>query len=82
MARRGLTHDEIMPILRTSVARLGELTDGLTDAQLHARPGLIEWSINDVYSATYDGDWLASHEGAHLRHLVKTSPARPTAVEG
>src|SRR5262245_53200348 len=37
-----------MPILRTSVARFTEMTDGLTDAQLHAPPEPGEWSINDV----------------------------------
>ncbi len=48
MPKRMLSDAEIMPILRTSVARLAELTDGLSDAQLHASPSEGQWSINDV----------------------------------
>ena len=48
MPRRELADVEIMPILRTTVARIAELTDGLTDAQLHAGPAPDEWSVNDV----------------------------------
>ena len=48
MPTRVLEPNEITGILRTSVARLRELTTDLTDEQLHASPDPGEWSINDV----------------------------------
>ncbi len=48
MPKKGLTVDEIMAILRDTPDRLAELTDGVTDAQLHAPPEPDAWSVNDV----------------------------------
>jgi hypothetical protein len=48
MAGRMLEVDEIMAILHTTVARIGELTDGMTAARLHGGPAPDEWSVNDV----------------------------------
>jgi hypothetical protein len=39
---------EIMAILPVTVPRLTELTERLTDAQLHAAPAPDSWSVNDV----------------------------------
>ena len=43
-----LSVDEILAILRTSVGRIGELTAGLTEAQLSAEPAPGEWSANHL----------------------------------
>jgi hypothetical protein len=43
--KRDLADDEIMPILRTTVPRIEELTADLTDEQLHASPQPGEWSL-------------------------------------
>ncbi|HET6379636.1 MAG TPA: DinB family protein [candidate division Zixibacteria bacterium] len=48
MASRELTVEEIMAILPETPGRLSSLTDGLTDAQLHAAPEPGAWSVNDV----------------------------------
>ena len=39
---------EIMAILPATVPRLAELTDGLSEARLHAPPEHGSWSVNDV----------------------------------
>jgi hypothetical protein len=46
--RPELTVDEIMAILRASVARLAELTERLSVAQLHALPEPEEWSVSEI----------------------------------
>jgi hypothetical protein len=46
MASRGLTVDEIMAILRTSVSRLDELIDGVPEQRLYAVTDQ-GWSVND-----------------------------------
>ena len=52
MAERRLALDEIMEILRTTVPRLAELTDGVPRTRLHAAP---------------DDGWSPNHVLAHLR---------------
>jgi hypothetical protein len=45
---RDLTVDEIMEILPETPRRIATLTEGLTEAQLHASPEPDAWSVNDV----------------------------------
>lgn len=48
MARREITIDEIMEILRTTVTQLQELTAGVAQERLHRAPAPDSWSVNDV----------------------------------
>jgi hypothetical protein len=48
MARELLSTEQILCILRETPDRLGRVTDGLTDAQLHARPVPGEWSVAEI----------------------------------
>ena len=48
MPRSQLTIDEIMAILPATVPRVASLTDGLSGAQLVARPEPAEWSANEL----------------------------------
>ena len=48
MPRSVLAIDEIMAILPATVPRLASLTDGLSDAQLVARPEPAEWSATEL----------------------------------
>lgn len=48
MARRSLTAEQALALLAATPFRIAELTAGLSEAQLHARPGPGEWSANEV----------------------------------
>jgi hypothetical protein len=48
MARKSLTIDEVLAILRSTPARLGEAAAIATPAQLRRNPATGEWSANDV----------------------------------
>ncbi len=48
MPRGALTIDQILIMLAAAPARIVELTDGLTPAQLRTSPNPDEWSANDV----------------------------------
>jgi uncharacterized damage-inducible protein DinB len=42
------TVDQLLTQLADQPTRIGALTEGLSEAQLHAAPGPGEWSLNDV----------------------------------
>lgn len=72
MAVRLLMIDEIMDILRTTVPRLAELTEGVAPARLHTAPD-DGWSVNDVLAHL-----RACHDvlgGSVLRILREEHPA-------
>lgn len=48
MSRPLLIVEQVLPLLRQTVPRIGELTAGLGADALHASPGPGEWSVNDV----------------------------------
>lgn len=48
MAGRELAIDETMEILRTTVPRIQELTQGVPQERLHRAPAPGSWSVNDV----------------------------------
>ena len=69
---RDLTIDEIMAILPETPDRLAELTDSLTQTQLHAPPEPDSWSVNDVLAHL-----RACHDvlgGYTLRILAEDKP--------
>jgi hypothetical protein len=73
MAGRELTVDEIMAILPVTVGRIAELTDGLSEAQLHATPEPGEWSVNDILAHL-----RACHDVLGGRMLRILAEERPT----
>lgn len=48
MAAHPLTIEQVLTLLAEHPPRLAALTDGLSEAQLHASPNPGEWSANDV----------------------------------
>jgi hypothetical protein len=48
MARQLMTIEQNLSILRSTAGRIGDLTSGLTDAQLHASPEPGEWSVTEI----------------------------------
>jgi DinB superfamily len=48
VSTRSLTIEQVLNLLVETAPRIAEHTAGLTAAQLQARPGLNEWSANDV----------------------------------
>lgn len=48
MSRASLATEQILTILAATSARIAELTDDLTEDQLSAAPGPMEWCANEV----------------------------------
>jgi len=48
VSRPVLSVEQVLPLLRETVPRIGELTAGLGPDALHASPGPGEWSVNEV----------------------------------
>jgi DinB family protein len=48
VARTLFTIEQVLSLLEEAPGRIGELTAGLTPAQLRRRPGPEEWSANEV----------------------------------
>ena len=48
MTSRSLTVEQVLTLLAGASPRIGELTDGLTPAELRTPPAPDEWSANDV----------------------------------
>ena len=48
MSRPLLSVEQVMPLLRETMLRIGELTASLAPVELEASPGPGEWSVNDV----------------------------------
>ena len=62
-----------MGILPETVGRLGELTDGMTEAELHREPQPAAWSVNDVLAHLRAcGDVLG---GNMVRIVTEDNPA-------
>ena len=73
MPKRVLSVEEIMGILPTSVGRLTELTDGMTEAELRREPEPGTWSVNDVLAHLRAcGDVLG---GNMVRIITQDHPA-------
>jgi DinB superfamily len=73
LPKRVLSVEEIMAILPTSVARLTELTDGMTEAELRREPEPGTWSVNDVLAHLRAcGDVLG---GNMVRIITEDHPA-------
>ena len=48
MSGPSLTIDQILSMLAAAPAKIARVTDGITEAQLHAAPNPGEWSANEV----------------------------------
>lgn len=48
MSGPSLTIDQILSMLAAAPAQIARVTDGITEAQLHAAPNPGEWSANEV----------------------------------
>jgi hypothetical protein len=48
LSRTALTIEQILALLVAAPSQITEYTSELTEAQLHAAPGSVEWSANEV----------------------------------
>ncbi len=60
--------DAVMDILETTVARLEELTRGVSHKFLQT---VTDHGVVYEYSTLYYGDWMARHERSHLNHMAR-----------